>query len=152
MPAGPGRLSLISAALTRSRGCAIRVRVELELAGRGGCAEAEGVGTESVELRLAADATLAALRSLASRAAELELVGIKRLQAFDASVVLAALRDERRPGSSLIGAMPVGGNVVEGAALAVLHAASGAIRDRWLLERRNGDAAGRAPRQAAPPA
>lgn len=130
----PGRSSacahrLRSATLTVEPSSGFRVRIEVEVGGRLGVAEVRGFGSEAVELRLAAEATLAALRKASEGRIELRLVGIKRLRAFDANAVLVSLAANGDDGSQLVGAVPLDGNTAEGAALAVLgalgnHAAS----------------------------
>ncbi len=118
----PARLRLVGAGVERERGSRVRVRVELSLQDRTLRGEAEGVGTETVELRLAADATLEAIHAAIGRR-RFRILGIKRLHAFDADVILVVLReaegDARR---RLIGAVPVRQTLVEGAAAALLDA------------------------------
>ena len=116
------RLRFVSAELAREPGSTIHVHVKIEQAGRAFYAKTEGVGLEAVELRLAAHATLAAVNEATGKASNLRLVGIKRLHAFDADVVLVSVRDENHGGYPLIGAVPVRGGLVYAAALAVLSA------------------------------
>lgn len=115
-------MRFVSAELRRGPGSAIHVQVKIGQAGRVFFARAEGVGLEAFELRLAAQAALAAVNEAAGDARNLKLVGIKRLHAFDADVVLVSLRDENNGGYPLIGAVPVRGGLVYAAALAVLSA------------------------------
>lgn len=99
-----------------------RVRIQVEVGGRLGSGEGEGCGTETVELRVAAEATLGALREATQGVVDLNLVGIKRIQAFDAHTILVALssRSDFRP--RLVGAALLDGNIAQGAALAILNA------------------------------
>jgi hypothetical protein len=115
-------LRFFSAELARGPGSTIHVQIKIEQEGRVFYAQAEGVGLEAFELRLAAHATLAAVNEATGNASNLRLVGIKRLHAFDADVVLVSLRDENHGGYPLIGAVPVRGGLVYAAALAVLSA------------------------------
>ncbi len=80
-----------------------------------------GVGLELIELRLAAEATLGAIHQ-AIGTERFVLVGIKRLHAFDADVILVALRDHDDHARRYIGAVPVRSTIVHGAAAAVLDA------------------------------
>lgn len=114
--------ALRSATLTTEPGSGFHVRIEIEAGGPVGSADAEGFGSEAVELRLAAEATIEALREATGGLVDLHLVGIKRVQAFDTRTVLVALSAQSNLGSRLVGAAPLNGNVAEGAALAVLRA------------------------------
>lgn len=116
------RLRFLSAEHARGPGSTIHVQVKIEQAGRVFYGQAEGVGLEAFELRLAAQATLVAVDEATGNASNYRLVGIKRLHAFDADVVLVSLRDENHGGYPLIGAVPVRGGLVYAAALAVLSA------------------------------
>lgn len=120
----PGRVPrLRSATLTRQPGSGLHVRVELEHDGGLCAAEARGFGSDTVELRLAADATIEALREATEGRIDLRLRGIKRVQAFDAYAVLVSVRvDADRPGRLVGAAVPRNGNMVEAAAAAVLSA------------------------------
>ncbi|MFQ5889061.1 MAG: hypothetical protein ACE5JR_03300 [Gemmatimonadota bacterium] len=118
--AEPSRLRFVGTQVTRERGSNLRIRVELERDGEAYSGDAAGVGLDTVELRLAVDATLAALRRAAPKAPAFRLVGIKRVHAFDADVVLVSLREES--GGRLLGAVAVEESLAEGAARAVLDA------------------------------
>lgn len=116
------RLRLSSVEVERDRGSHAHVIVELELPDRTARGEADGVGTETVELRLAAVATLDAIHSAIGKI-RFRLLGIKRIHAFDADVILVVLQehegDARR---RFVGAVPVRDTLVHGAAGAVLDA------------------------------
>lgn len=120
-PARAPGLRFVSAELFRRPGSTIHVQVKIERAGHVFDAQAEGVGLEAFELRLAAQATLAAVND-ATGGPGFKLLGIKRLHAFDADVVLVSLRDQNNGGYPLIGAVPVRGGLAYAAALAVLSA------------------------------
>jgi len=118
----PGRLRLESADVERERGSRVRVGVDLTLGDRSLRGEGEGVGTEMVELRLAALATLDAIHEALGHD-RFRLLGIKRLHAFDADVILVVLREGEGDGMRrLIGAVPVRSTLVRGAAAAILDA------------------------------
>lgn len=113
---------LRSATLTKEPDSGFHVRIEIDAGGHVGSAEAGGFGSEAVELRLAAEATIVALREATGGAVDLHLVGIKRVRAFDAHAALVSLSAQSDLGPRLVGAAPLDGNVAEGAALAVLSA------------------------------
>ena len=118
----PGRLRLESADVERERGSRVRVGVDLTLGDWSLRGEGEGVGTEMVELRLAALATLDAIHEALGHD-RFRLLGIKRLHAFDADVILVVLREGEGDGMRrLIGAVPVRSTLVRGAAAAILDA------------------------------
>ncbi len=121
------RLRFVSAKLACGADSTIRVQVKIKQDSCVTCAEMEGVGLEAVELRLAAQATLAAVREATGNAANFSLVGIKRLHVFDADVVLVSLQDANHGGYPLLGARPVRERLVEAAALAVLSAVPVAV-------------------------
>ncbi len=100
------RLRMIDVARLPEAGSKIRIRVGLELAGSRHHADAEGLDTPIMELRLAAEATLAAAGSALGDDSWLELVGVKLLHAFDADVILIAVRTADEPGRKLVGAVP----------------------------------------------
>lgn len=119
---GARRIRFVSVKISRERGSNIVVRVEIERDGEAFAAERSGVGLDAVELRLAADATLAAIRACEPDAPAFLLVGAKRLHAFDADVVLVSVARgaDRRP--AFLGAVPVRETLAQAAALAVLNA------------------------------
>lgn len=115
------RLRFVEARLERERGSRVAVIVTLALEEEEFEGRTEGVGLEVVELRLAAEATLEAIAA-AVGGHEFRLLGIKKLRAFDADVVLAVLRDNEGNGSRFVGAVPVRSTSIAGAATAVLDA------------------------------
>lgn len=116
------RLRLSSVEVERDRGSHAHVVVELELPDRVERGEADGVGTETVELRLAAAATLNAIHAAIGKT-RFSLLGIKRMHAFDADVILVVLQEhEGEARKRFVGAVPVRDTLVHGAAAAVLDA------------------------------
>lgn len=101
------RLRIASVDGARKPGSKLRITVMLERDGRELSARAEGVGTELVELRLAAEATMKAVEKMLGRPDYLRLVGVKLVHAFDADVVLVALRTSDSPSRQLVGAAPI---------------------------------------------
>ncbi|MGI9038951.1 MAG: hypothetical protein ACR2GQ_08815 [Gemmatimonadota bacterium] len=105
----------------REPGAHVAVTVRLRIGRQNYDGQSEGVGLETMELRLAAEATMNAIH-IAIGTERFQLVGIKRMHAFDADVILVALRDRRADGQRYIGAVPVRSTLVHGAAAAVLDA------------------------------
>lgn len=117
----PGeRPRIVSAELIRGPSSS-RVEVVLERNGREVRSEIDGVGEEERLLRLSARATIDALERMVGQPDFLELVGIKRIHAFDADVVLVCVRTspDRR---TLIGCVPSPDHLVQGVVQAVLNA------------------------------
>lgn len=124
-PEGPGpgrRPRLVAAELSRSPGSRLRVRVVLEYGDRELAAEREGVGQEIMVLRLAAEATLAALGRATGRERHFALVGIKEVHAFDTRVILVCIRPADDRVRRVLGSVPVEGKLVEAVGRSVLDA------------------------------
>lgn len=116
----PSRPVLTVAEVTRAPGCRIEVCVALRIGRQRFEGLSAGVGLDTMEIRLAAEATLDALHQAVGKE-RFRLIGIKRLHAFDADVILVALRDQSES-LRYIGAVPVRLTLVHGAAAAVLDA------------------------------
>jgi len=115
------RAVLLRASVDRRPGARIEVTVDLRIGRQNFSATAGGIGHETIELRVAAEATMGALHEVVGEQ-RFQLVGIKRLHAFDADVVLVALRERVEGGQRFIGAVPVRSTLVHAAAAAVLDA------------------------------
>jgi len=115
------RVRFGSALAERQPGSRVRVSVEVSFEDRSHVAETEGIGTETIEIRLAALATLEAIRKVTATP-PFRLVGVKQMHAFDADVILVALRDPEIEGTRYIGAVPVRTTHVAAAAAAVMDA------------------------------
>jgi hypothetical protein len=91
--------------------------------GREFTGECEGVISQAGELRCCAEATVRALERVVQPQLAFELLGVKAVRAFDATVVIVSLsaRQEARA-SRLVGAYLTDDNPPRGAALAVLNA------------------------------
>jgi hypothetical protein len=91
--------------------------------GRKFTGEADGVISQAGELRCCADATVRALERVVQPKLGFELLGVKAVRAFDATVVIVSLsaRQEARA-SRLVGAYLTNDDPPRGAALAVLNA------------------------------
>ncbi len=86
--------------------------------------EATGLASQAGEMRCAAQACLAAI-ALAYPETAFELVGVKAVRAFDATVVIASLATQGRlDGPRIVGSSLVQDDAPRGAALAVLNASN----------------------------
>lgn len=116
------RLRFLSAELERLPGSRLRITVTVSDRGTEHRGEAEGVGERQVELRLAARAALEAVGEALGGRRRFGLVGLKQIRAFDAELVLVAVRTDDDPGRRLIGAVPVDEDPCRTAAVATLDA------------------------------
>ncbi|HMH82565.1 MAG TPA: hypothetical protein VK531_06820 [Gemmatimonadales bacterium] len=101
-----------------------RAKVVLTWAdGRQFAGESEGVVSQAGELRCCAEATVRALAQAVQPKLGFELLGVKAVRAFDATVVIVSLsaRQETRT-SRLVGVYLAETDPPRGAALAVLNA------------------------------
>jgi hypothetical protein len=91
--------------------------------GREFAGDADGMTSQAGELRCAATAAVHALEQATARATTFELLGVKAVRAFDATVVIVSLavRDPGR-GLRLVGSFLTDTDPPRGAALAVLNA------------------------------
>lgn len=120
--AGERRLRFLSADLERLPGSRLRITVAVSDRGTEHRGESEGVGDRQVELRLAARAALEAVGEALGGRRRFGLVGLKQIRAFDAELVLVAVRTDDDPGRRLIGAVPVDDDPCRTAAVATLDA------------------------------
>lgn len=96
--------------------------------------ESEGLASQAGELRCAAEATVIALTEAVQKALSFELLGVKAVRAFDATVVIVSLavqgdaRAERLVGSYLTDT-----DFARGSALAVLHATNRILGNRFFM-------------------
>src|SRR6266700_2208188 len=101
-----------------------RAKVVLSWAdGRQFTGESDGVISQAGELRCCAEATVRALERVVQPKLGFELLGVKAVRAFDATVVIVSLsaRQEART-SRMVGAYLTEDDPPRGAALAVLNA------------------------------
>jgi hypothetical protein len=123
-PTAGERLRFQDFAFQRLASGRCRAKVVLASAdGRHFAGEAEGVISQAGELRCSADATVRALERAVQPKMGFELLGVKAVRAFDATVVIVSLsaRLEARV-SRLVGAYLTEDDPPRGAALAVLNA------------------------------
>jgi hypothetical protein len=84
---------------------------------------AQGQASPAGDARLGAEAAIRALESFTEGTITFELVGVKIVRAFDANVVIASLIQKGDSGPDrLLGCYLADGDMVRGAAIAVLNA------------------------------
>ena len=106
----------------RSAAAHVTCRVALSRDGRQFIGTAEGYASPLGDLRFGAEAAIHALEAM-EPAIKLELIGVKVVRAFDANVVIAAVVLKTAASSErLLGSYLAEGDVVRGAALAILNA------------------------------
>ena len=114
-----------------------RCRAKVELTWRESerfTGEAEGLASQAGELRCASDATVKALTQAVQGGVGFELLGVKAVRAFDATVVIVSLAVQidgathRVVGSYLSDTEPA-----RGAALAVLNATNRILGNRLFM-------------------
>lgn len=82
-----------------------------------------GQSSATVDLRVAAEAALRAIEIFSDHALQFEILGVKAIRAFDASVIIVSIVVKRGEGPrKLLGACLVEDDPVRGAAVAVLNA------------------------------
>lgn len=101
-----------------------RARVVLSYSdGRKFVGESEGVTSQAGELRCAASAAVIALDRVTQPGLSFELLGVKALRAFDATVLIVSLSArETAQAKRLVGSFLTDSDPPRGAALAVLNA------------------------------
>ena len=114
------RVRFVSARMNTPRMGRARAEVELEWGGQTFADAVEGETGSAMELRHAAQATLAALGAILHGRMQFTLVGIKSVRAFDTDLVVVLLRTENV--NTLIGASLATSDPYRSAALAVLNA------------------------------
>lgn len=123
-PVGGERLRFKEFEFQRLASGRCRAKVVLSWAdGRQFVGEAEGIISQAGELRCGAGATVRALERVVQPQMGFELLGVKAVRAFDATVVIVSLsaRQDARA-SRLVGAYLTDEDPPRGAALAVLNA------------------------------
>lgn len=83
---------------------------------------AEGIGSQTGELRCAAEATVEALEQAVDGKVKLELLGVKAVRAFDAVVLIVSLSCHNGTAQRVVGSYLSEDELPRGAALAVLNA------------------------------
>jgi len=116
------RLSFGSFTFTRSPAGRCAVQVELEYDGKKFIGRREGQSSPIGDLRLGAEAAMAAVEAFAQDGLGLELMGVKLVRAFDANVIIVSCTQRASRGTRLVGCYLADRDAVRGAALAVLNA------------------------------
>lgn len=97
-------------------------------------AQVEGLASQNGELRCAADATVQALEAAVNRAVTFELLGVKAVRAFDATVVIVSLTVSGEGRSQrVVGSYLTDEDFARGSALAVLHATNRILGNRFFM-------------------
>ena len=83
---------------------------------------AEGLSSQTGQLRCAAEATVEALEQAVDGKVKLELLGVKAVRAFDAVVIIVSLSCHNGTAQRVVGSYLSEDELPRGAALAVLNA------------------------------
>lgn len=123
-PPPPERLRFQEFKFERLANGQCRARVVLSWAdGRQFVGESDGVISEAGELRCSASATVRALERVVQPKLGFEVLGVKAVRAFDATVVIVSLSARSETSASrLVGSYLAATDPPRGAALAVLNA------------------------------
>ena len=118
------RLRFTGFSYTRSPSGQVTCEVSLEWApGETVIGRVQGQASPAGDARLGAEAAIRALESFTEGTISFELVGVKVVRAFDANVVIASLIQKGDSGPDrLLGCYLADGDMVRGAAIAVLNA------------------------------
>ncbi len=96
--------------------------------------DSEGLSSQAGELRCAAQACLSALTKSVKGALEFELLGVKAVRAFDATVVIVSVAAQgSEDGQRLVGVYLTASDVARGAALAVLNATNRVLGNQLFM-------------------
>jgi len=118
------RLRFTGFSIERSPSGRVTCQVVLEWApGETVTGRSEGQASPAGDSRLGAEAAIRALEAFTQRDITFELVGVKVVRAFDANVVICSIIQKGDEGPDrLLGCYLADGDLVRGAALAVLNA------------------------------
>lgn len=83
---------------------------------------ASGQSSPTVDLRVAAEASLRAIETFSDSALVFELIGVKSIRVFDANVVIVSIVNRHDGPRRLLGSCLVEDDPVRGAVIAVLNA------------------------------
>jgi len=96
--------------------------------------ESEGLGSQAGELRTAAEACVRALTDAVQGAMGFELLGVKAVRAFDATVVIVSMAVQGEgAGHRVVGSYLTENDAARGAALAVLNATNRILGNRLFM-------------------
>jgi hypothetical protein len=95
--------------------------------------EADGVISQAGELRCSAQAAVRALERAVQPALGFEILGVKAVRAFDATVIIVSLSARQTSGTSrLVGSYLTQGEPARGAALAVFNATNRLLGNHFV--------------------
>jgi hypothetical protein len=132
---GGGRLRFSDFTLERLASGRCRARVVLTLhEDQQYTGESEGLASQAGELRCVAQACVEALGQAVQDVGRFELLGVKAVRAFDATVVIASLSVSTEPdGQRLVGCyLTADADPSRGAAIAVLNATNRLVGNRFF--------------------
>jgi hypothetical protein len=96
--------------------------------------EGEGLASQAGELRCAAQACVAALGQAVQGSMTFELLGVKAVRAFDATVVIVSLAVHGEgKGERVVGSYLTDNDTARGSALAVLNATNRILGNRLFM-------------------
>jgi hypothetical protein len=96
--------------------------------------DSEGLASQAGELRCAAEATVKALTQAVQGGVSFELLGVKAVRAFDATVVIVSLSVQGEGASHrVVGSYLSDAEPARGAALAVLNATNRILGNRLFM-------------------
>jgi hypothetical protein len=95
--------------------------------------ESEGLASQAGELRCAAQACVQALCQAVQEGMAFELLGVKAVRAFDATVVIVSLSTNAGGGQRVVGSVLTENDAARGAALAVLNATNRLLGNRLFM-------------------
>jgi hypothetical protein len=94
----------------------------------------EGLSSQAGELRCAAEACVGALTQAVNNEVRFELLGVKAVRAFDATVVIVSLAAHgEENGQRVVGSYLTDADMARGAALAVLNATNRILGNRLFM-------------------
>lgn len=121
-PSGRQRVRFDSIQVEELSNRRMRVRVTLEWNAVAHVGELEGEPGETIELRTAVGACVRAIEQIAGEPLGLRLVGVKRVRAFDAELMVVSLYRHSEAPHKLVGAVLMTDEPHRAAALALLNA------------------------------
>lgn len=122
------RLRLVDFRFTRAQSGQAVAEVELEWAvDQRVIGRATGASSPTGDLRISAEAALRALDEFTRGQFRFDLVGVKSLRAFDATVIIVAVGFQHTPSEHLLGCYLSTQDPMRGAAIAVLNATNRVI-------------------------
>jgi hypothetical protein len=97
------------------------------------CGESEGLASQAGELRCAAQACVNALGQAVQGGMAFELLGVKAVRAFDATVVIVSLATNSEGDQRVVGSVLTDVDPARAAALAVLNATNRILGNRLFM-------------------